>query len=149
MDVDRDQDNDNSSKVTVECDAAVLNKKWATKNAGQTSANLKNQKFEDEIVKDNELITESLITLPKMKHTSCNTESPTISVFKRFAQKNTYDSIQNLKKLVDDMIMNEKLDEIGNFILEGYGELLLGAKSKNKQIQEFINHLPIYLVSNR
>lgn len=84
-----------------------------------------------------------------MKHTSCNIESPTTSLSNRFAQKNTYDSIENLKQLVNDMIMNEKLDEIGNFILEGYGELLLGAKSENKQIQEFINHLPIYLVSNR
>lgn len=57
------------------------------------------------------------------------------------------DQVEDLKIMADDIVKKQDLNEIGNFILEGYGELLLGAKSENEQIQEFINHLPIYLVS--
>lgn len=38
------------------------------------------------------------------------------------------------------------MDEIANLILEGHGELLVNATSKNNHVQEFITQLPIYLV---
>jgi hypothetical protein len=48
---------------------------------------------------------------------------------------------------VDDMVKRKNLEEMGNFIIEGHGQLLVGAKSDDEQIQDFINHMPVYLVS--
>ncbi len=52
-----------------------------------------------------------------------------------------------LRQSVQEMVKTDNLDEIGNFILNGFGDLLLDVRTKNHQIQEFLDHLPIYLVS--
>lgn len=73
-----------------------------------------------------------------------------------------YDSVIEEEEFIDETVLKKKLDvdrkikeiiqqknfdEMGNFILQGCGEYLINEKSSHPEIQEFINNLPIYLVS--
>lgn len=89
-------------------------------------------------------------------------EDPTFTIsHNEFDISDNYDSIPDENfidenKLKNNINLNDKttkiidegnIEKIGNFIIEGHGECLINRRSHDSQIQEFINNLPIYLVS--